>query len=83
MLYLLKGKNRGQNRVRVTYNPESPQQMKKHFKGDVKKNMTLSTNALKLVPSTLGNLPMHLSSSLLKKECFVACSHFLCLKYLH
>ena len=33
MLYLLKGKNRGQNRVRVTYNPESPQQMKKHFKG--------------------------------------------------
>jgi len=24
---------RGQNRVRVTYNPESPQQMKKHFKG--------------------------------------------------
>ncbi|VYT54995.1 Uncharacterised protein [Bacteroides intestinalis] len=38
--------------------------------------MTLSTNALKLVPSTLGNLPMHLPS-LLKKECFVARSHFL------
>lgn len=37
--------------------------------------MTLSTNALKSVPSTLGNLLIH--PSFLKKECFVACFHFL------